>query len=75
MIKSTAFELVIGWLKDLITFAKTTVVIDFQGYNLTLWHLWTSLTVLVIFVNFIVAPVLGFNVDKKSIVKEKDGDD
>ena len=72
MIGSTAFALVWGWLLELYTYAKTTNIISFAGYRLSLFELWTSLTVLILILDAVLGRIFG---DGKSIVRPRSDDD
>lgn len=74
MIGNTAFQLVLGWLASIYLFAKTTVVVDFGGFSLSLWELWTSFSVIVIFITCILSPLFGqgINRDKTNYNREDD---
>lgn len=72
MIGSSAFALVWGWLLELYLYAKTTIIINFGGFSLSLFELWTSLTVLILILDAVLGAVFH---DNKSIVRPRRSDD
>lgn len=72
MIGSTAFALVWGWLLELYTYATTTIIINFAGFSLSLFELWSSLTVLILILDAILGRIFD---DGRSIVRPRRSDD